>query len=152
MIRKIWKKSKLKCEITWKIKVVQSYYFWFCLFIHHVQQVLTQNFVPWSSLPRGFLRAWRRLSCFVLHIDMWCYCCYLFVYLSVCFIFSLVFFVSNFYFTSQYHQFPLSHPATAAATTATPTFNNYTKVCCSRICSRLLCSTPRVSASSLWYF
>ena len=46
-----------------------------CLFIHHVQQVLTQNFVPWSSLPQVFLRAWRRLSCFVLHIDMWCYCC-----------------------------------------------------------------------------
>jgi hypothetical protein len=38
------------------------------LFIHYVQQVLTQNFIPWSSLPRGFLRAWRSLSCFVLHI------------------------------------------------------------------------------------
>ena len=40
---------------------------------------------------------------------------YLFVYLSVCFMFSLFFSVSNFYFTSQYHQFPLSHPAAAAA-------------------------------------
>jgi hypothetical protein len=29
--------------------------------------------------------------------------------------FSLFFSVSNFYFTSQYHQFPLSHPAAAAA-------------------------------------
>jgi len=29
--------------------------------------------------------------------------------------FSLFFSVSNFYFTSQYHQFPLSHPAVAAA-------------------------------------
>jgi hypothetical protein len=28
------------------------------------------------------------------------------------------FFYSNFYFPSQYHQFPLSHPAAAAATTA----------------------------------
>ena len=27
--------------------------------------------------------------------------------------FSLFFSVSNFYFTSQYHQFPLSHPAAA---------------------------------------
>jgi hypothetical protein len=32
------------------------------------------------------------------------------------------------------------------------TFNNYTKVCCFRICLRLLCSTPRLSPFSLWYF
>ena len=29
--------------------------------------------------------------------------------------FSLFFSVFNFYFTSQYHEFPLSHPAAAAA-------------------------------------
>jgi PPE-repeat protein len=36
----------------------------------------------------------------------------LFVYLSVCLCFPSV---SNFYFTTQYHQFPLFHVATAAA-------------------------------------
>jgi hypothetical protein len=35
----------------------------------------------------------------------------LFVYLSVCLCFPSV---SNFYFTSQYNQFPLSHTAAAA--------------------------------------
>ena len=40
---------------------------------------------------------------------------YLFAYLSICFMFSLFFSVFNFYFTSQYHEFPLSHPAAAAA-------------------------------------
>jgi hypothetical protein len=34
--------------------------------------------------------------------------------------FSLFFSVSNFYFTSQYHHFPLSHPAAAAAATVAP--------------------------------
>jgi hypothetical protein len=38
-------------------------------FIQHFQRVITQNSVQWSSLPQGFLRAWWRLSCYVLHID-----------------------------------------------------------------------------------
>jgi hypothetical protein len=35
--------------------------------------------------------------------------------LRLFYVFLVFFFVSNFYFTSQYHQFPLSHPAAAAA-------------------------------------
>jgi hypothetical protein len=46
----------------------------------------------------------------------------------LCFVFSFISpfvscfpSVSNFYFTSQYHQFPLSHAAAAAAATADTT-------------------------------
>jgi hypothetical protein len=38
-------------------------------FIQHFQQVIAQNSVQWSSLQQYFLRAWWRLSCYVLHID-----------------------------------------------------------------------------------
>ena len=48
---------------------------------------------------------------------------HLFVYLSVCFMFSLFVSVSNLYFTSQYDQFPLSHPVAAAEAAA---FNSQT--------------------------
>jgi hypothetical protein len=44
-------------------------------FINHVQQVITQHSVQRSSVPLDFLRAWRRLSCYVLNIDMWWWCC-----------------------------------------------------------------------------
>jgi membrane-anchored protein YejM (alkaline phosphatase superfamily) len=45
-------------------------------------------------------------------------------FISVCFMFSLFFSVCNFYFTSQYHQFPLSHPAAAAAAFSSHTLSS----------------------------
>jgi hypothetical protein len=49
------------------INLFFSFFFFFIK--QHVQQVITQNSVQWTSLPRDFLRAWWRLSCYVLHID-----------------------------------------------------------------------------------
>ena len=98
MIWKIWKRSKLKSEKIWKIwrkSKLNSEKRWKIWKIS-VLVIITPK--ETSSSSRFFV--------FILLFNG-----YLFVYLSVCFMFSLFFSVSNFYFTSQYHQFPLSHPA-----------------------------------------
>ena len=40
-------------------------------FKQHFQQVTTQNYVQWSSLPRDFLRAWWLINCSFLLYFSW---------------------------------------------------------------------------------
>jgi hypothetical protein len=71
-------------------------------FIQHFQQVITQNSVQWSSLPRDFLRAWWLLL-------LWWWWCLLLLWILVSFIFSLSFHYSTYFFSIfsiSFHIFP----------------------------------------------
>ena len=91
MIWKIWKKGKLNSEMIWKIWKIS------------VLVIITPKEI--SSSP-----SFSNLYVFINFLMAICSLISPFVLCFPCF-----FSVSNFYFMSQYHQFPLSHPAAAAA-------------------------------------
>ena len=105
MIRKIWKKSKSNSEMIWKIwkkGKLNSEMIWKIWKIS-VLVIITPKEISSSS-------SFSKLTVFIIFLMAICSLISPFVLCFPCF-----FSVSNFYFTSQYHQFPLSHPAAAEA-------------------------------------
>ena len=107
MIWKIWKKGKLKCEMIWKIwkkDKLNSEMIW------KIWKITVLVIITPKEISSSSSSSFSKLYVFINFFINICSLISPFVLCFPCF-----FSVSNFYFTSQYHQFPLSHPAAAAA-------------------------------------